>query len=167
MRLRPPGGITVYPRACGGTVHLWDLRPPSLGLSPRLRGNRQETVRLVNTEGSIPAPAGEPVGYAGRRGGHGVYPRACGGTELGGPEIRGPEGLSPRLRGNPKVKLQDLMAERSIPAPAGEPEWPRGRCRTERVYPRACGGTVDEADRYKNLPGLSPRLRGNRVGPGG
>ena len=53
---------------------------------------------------------------------------------------------------------------RSIPACAGEPSsvmWYRS-CR--RVYPRVCGGTSSVNRRNRFRLGLSPRVRGNRLG---
>ena len=50
----------VYPRVCGGT---WRPRPASaayIGLSPRVRGNRQSAPSTLLPQGSIPACAGEP-----------------------------------------------------------------------------------------------------------
>ena len=51
----------------------------------------------------------------------------------------------------------------SIPACAGEP----GRCRcltcSCRVYPRVCGGTPKSGRAPRNIWGLSPRVRGNRM----
>ena len=72
----------VYPRACGGTepslrrgAHLW-------GLSPRVRGNRNNR-QLTHSPGrSIPARAGEPKLPLQSSHCQSVYPRACGGTPL-------------------------------------------------------------------------------------
>ena len=51
----------VYPRACGGTITA--LVPGKVydGLSPRLRGNRPKHMDFDAIQGSIPAPAGEPL----------------------------------------------------------------------------------------------------------
>ena len=73
----------------------------SLGLSPRMRGNRSATGSPSACSGSIPAHAGEPI-----KENHGgteiwVYPRACGGTEIAKAEASVDRGLSPRMRGNP------------------------------------------------------------------
>ena len=58
------------------------------------------------------------------------------------------QGLSPRVRGNPRMGYGNGRWARSIPACAGEPRSKdRIRVPTE-VYPRVCGG-------------LSPRVRGN------
>ena len=58
FRSNPPS--RVYPRGCGGTHVSSDVRIVSMGLSPRVRGNRPgANVRRPN-QGSIPAGAGEP-----------------------------------------------------------------------------------------------------------
>ena len=50
----------VYPRACGGTRPLFDVKKEVFGLSPRLRGNHDRSAYSGRQTGSIPAPAGEP-----------------------------------------------------------------------------------------------------------
>ena len=97
----------VYPRVCGGTPASVQSVSSSVGLSPRVRGNRHERAVGGGSERSIPASipacAGEPLdttlratlvlGLSPRvRGNHGlwqaatvsdsraVYPRVCGGT---------------------------------------------------------------------------------------
>ena len=111
---------SVYPRACGGTAgptlsHYGGTRSipapagnltccntasPGNGLSPRLRGNRQEVHYRQSIQRSIPAPAGDPPAPSRR----GFRP-----------------GLSPRLRGNHIGGEAGLVRVGSIPAPAGEP----------------------------------------------
>ena len=114
----------VYPRACGGTATPKPGCCCSTGLSPRLRGNLRAKATATATQGSIPAPAGEPPGGGAVVGDGEVYPRACGGTVLPpGPEISA-AGLSPRLRGNPSPPHPGIPWLRSIPAPAGEPGRP-------------------------------------------
>ena len=51
---------TVYPRACGGTVSSRLEKLAWVGLSPRLRGNLAQGGLHDDSNGSIPAPAGEP-----------------------------------------------------------------------------------------------------------
>ena len=115
----------------------------------------------VYISGSIPACAGEPRGRTGRAAEGTVYPRLCGGTNWNS----GPEpttwGLSPLVRGNPRVRSPHLQLLRSIPACAGEPR-PAARPRTPtRVYPRLCGGTQVRRDLVHRGLGLSPLVRGN------
>ena len=135
------GGERVYPRACGGTLIQFSLHVQTLGLSPRMRGNRVDGQRLEFKPGSIPAHAGEPSSPSGKTANSRVYPRACGGTSKGKETERTKEGLSPRMRGNPARALRRWEVEGSIPAHAGEPLVRRLFHPTPRVYPRACGGT--------------------------
>ena len=50
----------VYPRVCGGTEGHPQRRGLPVGLSPRVRGNRERRIHLGGRRGSIPACAGEP-----------------------------------------------------------------------------------------------------------
>ena len=132
-------GKTVYPRACGGTFVRPVTRAWERGLSPRLRGNLRKTAETQGWTRSIPAPAGEPLPGARQAAHCRVYPRACGGTRTRVVHVAGAQGLSPRLRGN-QVRIGVAPgAERSIPAPAGEPRSPIIICSAMWVYPRACG----------------------------
>ena len=73
-------------------------------------------------------------------------------------------GLSPRVRGNLIPSLIPSGDGRSIPARAGEPIILAAVAAQERVYPRACGGTLHSCATSGPAGGLSPRVRGNRVG---
>ena len=94
-----------------------------MGLSPRVRGNREFNGFSYRLTGSIPARAGEPPGQGSAcaarwvypracgeprfdddsGGARQVYPRACGGTTLViGMALLG-AGLSPRVRGTARV----------------------------------------------------------------
>ena len=151
----------VYPRACGGTKRVECHAYPPLGLSPRLRGNRQRLSALWDKGGSIPAPAGEPGRARSNSSVGSVYPRACGGTSYVNVGHNPSSGLSPRLRGNQYRCVLSRVCRRSIPAPAGEPSVSRARRSCARVYPRACGGTLIMRMMSPLKSGLSPRLRGN------
>ena len=52
--------LRVYPRACGGTGYGQPTTVTVAGLSPRVRGNREDRGRRTLGRGSIPARAGEP-----------------------------------------------------------------------------------------------------------
>ena len=159
-----PSPRRVYPRACGGTSSCPQRRMLLTGLSPRLRGNRGARARPGDWQRSIPAPAGEPRLDSHKVRSIEVYPRACGGTAEAH-VIRGQVmGLSPRLRGNLAAEVDAQVSDRSIPAPAGEPQRHRRRAIPRAVYPRACGGTKSGMPHYHATCGLSPRLRGNRGG---
>ena len=152
----------VYPRVCGGTRVVFPRLTPVPGLSPRVRGNlgvyRQERLGLR----SIPACAGEPHTLHEALRDLKVYPRVCGGTGRLSLVSSILEGLSPRVRGNPRQAFALGLSAGSIPACAGEPSASPAARIFARVYPRVCGGTrghrrVQPLDR-----GLSPRVRGNR-----
>ena len=154
----------VYPRVCGGTAafvpeHYRDeVYPRVCGGTPRRAGRRAIRPR------SIPACAGEP-GLAGRTASAGrVYPRVCGGTALARNAIKPIMGLSPRVRGNQHHFGAVEHHRGSIPACAGEPGPGVDPSGTQKVYPRVCGGTLDELAHYTHVRGLSPRVRGNLRG---
>ena len=151
----------VYPRACGGTLDLLDVVADGKGLSPRVRGNRRAGRQLSVFHRSIPARAGEPRGWRGSSGRHGVYPRACGGTGKRAHGLAPVMGLSPRVRGNLNPDRHIALDLGSIPARAGEPLPASGSWRGAWVYPRACGGTFSHNARIAPSMGLSPRVRGN------
>ena len=162
---RPPESARsagVYPRVCGGTDTLFDLRFGGKGLSPRVRGNRGESLLGGHRRGSIPACAGEPSSGLPAGSGRRVYPRVCGGTPRTRPRLRLGRGLSPRVRGNLYHHLALGIRQRSIPACAGEPHQTTSDRITSRVYPRVCGGTIAGGVATAGNRGLSPRVRGNR-----
>ncbi len=163
MRLR---FFRVYPRECGGTANKWAERHYRRGLSPRVRGNHLPPYHTGTQLRSIPASAGEPrsVCKSGRM--DPVYPRECGGTECLQAWGLSYRGLSPRVRGNLGVMTSYQDGTRSIPASAGEPAGHRAWRSRRRVYPRECGGTASGERPPKSNPGLSPRVRGNRVAEG-
>ena len=72
--------IAVYPRVCGGSLGAGMYVDDAYGLSPRVRGKHWAMMLDQPTRRSIPACAGEALGFLLRRGGRGVYPRVCGGS---------------------------------------------------------------------------------------
>ena len=131
----------VYPRVCGGTVMLLQIRPFRVGLSPRVRGNLRVYVGSRRIDGSIPACAGEPSNLRCMLMLFTVYPRVCGGTRRYGRRPNCVTGLSPRVRGNPINQPRSPPTNRSIPACAGEPYCQLLDDAGSAVYPRVCGGT--------------------------
>ena len=192
----------VYPRVCGGTRYsercrnqrkrsipacageprCFPLRPDLLvGLSPRVRGNRECPVVRLPVGRSIPACAGEPdrlfhpsrasTVYPRVCGGTArlistlllirVYPRVCGGTLAARLPIMLHEGLSPRVRGNPsRLRRYWGRLRRSIPACAGEPRSVHPAHVPLEVYPRVCGGTVGTHGECQEASRVYPRVCG-------
>ena len=162
--LLPMIATGVYPRVCGGTPCSPACTSSAPGLSPRVRGNRRHLRAFHRRLRSIPACAGEP--HVARRVHHRhlVYPRVCGGTMRMRRRPRPLQGLSPRVRGNRRRRRNGLRCMGSIPACAGEPEFIRQGVRAIGVYPRVCGGTRISPSVFRPPIGLSPRVRGNRIG---
>ena len=129
----------VYLRARGGTRVDRMIYASPEGLSPRTRRNQIVELHAASPRGSISAHAEEPASGYRRTSRTRVYLRARGGTwvQIG---LRGRHhGLSPRTRRNPIAGNGAHLVGGSISAHAEEP--PRAR-----VYLRARGGTVTDAD---------------------
>ena len=152
----------VYPRVCGGTSGRNCAGHCGVGLSPRVRGNLVVQLGYLLQGGSIPACAGEPFLFQRVARRHRVYPRVCGGTFgfQAGEALH--NGLSPRVRGNPRAHAAKLAGLRSISACAGEPHRGGSHFPSLRVYPRVCGGTPKDYPLRDFGDGLSPRVRGNQ-----
>ena len=163
MRRADPANLDATLRA-GRPLSSRILRRQRPGrLSPRVRGNQDHVVVRGRRPRSIPASAGEPPARRGRAPDARVYPRECGGTRAITGDGSFDPGLSPRVRGNRDVGADRRAGDGSIPASAGEPDgWLCEGCH-DGVYPRECGGTRDDQARTDPHPGLSPRVRGNRV----
>ncbi len=154
-------GLTDYPRVCGGTKQNQKRLRWSIGLSPRVRGNQGQHVPVDETEGTIPACAGEPQYSRTTTNPPKDYPRVCGGTRKRLRTLTYTRGLSPRVRGNPVPPAAPGRGRRTIPACAGEPTPTALPTRRLRDYPRVCGGTQLSIWGGQMAEGLSPRVRGN------
>ena len=153
--------FAVYPRVCGGTLFRPFTVPAMIGLSPRVRGNRQSVEAGEYVYRSIPACAGEPGADPGPGALHPVYPCVCGGTVPPSRLSSYYLGLSPRVRGNQRLQRERRPGSGSIPACAGEPVRGTPSFRLTGVYPRVCGGTSARSTFRPSMAGLSPRVRGN------
>ena len=76
------------------------------------------------------------------------------------------QGLSPRVRGNPKIVQVGITRVGPIPAGAGEPMRQWVAVDALWAYPRGCGGTKATRHHLHPRHGLSPRVRGNQSRPG-
>ncbi len=154
-------GPTVYPRPRGGTTCGTCGQTVGSGLSPPTRGNRSPRTPGRSAEGSIPAHAGEPAYTRAVNTLAWVYPRPRGGTVVAPHLSLTHGGLSPPTRGNLPQVAHGAVADRSIPAHAGEPGLSKYSPPTPRVYPRPRGGTHCVSPRLSRSKGLSPPTRGN------
>ena len=157
-------GQRVYPRECGATLRHCHHEALELGLSPRVRGNLVPSRARAIFYRSIPASAGQPSRNESSLPTYRVYPRECGATWPCVRTERLAAGLSPRVRGNLSGNRRGRVSTGSIPASAGQPDCPSGMPSAGTVYPRECGATVEGCQHLPGLVGLSPRVRGNRLG---
>ena len=134
------------------------------GRSPRARGSHRDAGKRGDLCGSIPAGAGEPLGLGPLLLHHGVDPRGRGGALVRLPSTLFHQGRSPRARGSRGVQLRSQIALGSIPAGAGEPQFPMWRIAAMRVDPRGRGGAGNVAASAGVNPGRSPRARGSPRG---
>ena len=176
--------LWAYPRACGATTRNQIYNLIHEGLSPRVRGNHRATRAIRLGQGPIPARAGQPVDVLRPAPGDGpiparagqphpaanpacmirAYPRACGATKDTSWGITPSWGLSPRVRGNPKLMQLEPDARGPIPARAGQPVLMPFLFVLIWAYPRACGATSLHTHHVIGNEGLSPRVRGNPIG---
>ena len=130
----------VHPRACGEQPSLPEDTQSLSGSSPRLRGTVLRGRLSPNSQGFIPAPAGNSSPALATPAPEPVHPRACGEQTRIGVVERFLTGSSPRLRGTVILRPALGEIERFIPAPAGNRE----------------GVTLTDVP----VTGSSPRLRG-------
>ncbi len=152
----------VYPRVGGGNLPELPVPGDQRGLSPRGRGKRSDNRPTRDTQGSIPAWAGETGPGRPACCGFGVYPRVGGGNGRRRQPGPTPGGLSPRGRGKPGEPTPEVYERRSIPAWAGETPSPDPPGRRPGVYPRVGGGNPGPLADGHAAQGLSPRGRGKR-----
>ena len=126
-----------------------------------MRGNLYSSGRHVQVLRSIPRVRGNRDSTSGASSRYGSIPARAGGTPEDATLAVDKDGLSPRVRGNPADMMKLTNPHRSIPARAGEPGLYFGRIQPLWVYPRACGGTPEDATLAVDKDGLSPRVRGN------
>ena len=155
-----------YPREHGGTALFQGRLDCLRGLSPRARGNQYRQPATGETIGTIPASTGEPTVPRRRTRPAVDYPREHGGTTLIALDFHNGPGLSPRARGNRKAAEALGPVERTIPASTGEPGHMMSASVESRDYPREHGGTSTAGSILSMSRGLSPRARGNPLGPG-
>ena len=126
------GGATTGP---GAQRNLYQ------GLSPRGRGNLMPELIWENSNGSIPAWAGQPTLVSSPVSLYWVYPRVGGATSTSERTASPRTGLSPRGRGNLHPSPCKNGWTRSIPAWAGQPHWKSNPACAASVYPRVGGAT--------------------------
>ena len=134
-----------------------------LGSSPRMRGTRVHDFGLCHNAGIIPAYAGNTnrcrTGLCLPR----DHPRVCGEHGELVHVVPTGRGSSPRMRGTRESGMADYIAERIIPAYAGNTWWRTACPCCIWDHPRVCGEHTCSALAVPVARGSSPRMRGTRV----
>ena len=130
------------------------------GLSPPTRGIPARRASLYRRAGSIPAYAGDPHPAYLRQLSAWVYPRLRGGSNAIIRHGITAGGLSPPTRGILCYLGFSLIANRSIPAYAGDPFCAAAARAIRTVYPRLRGGSEPRLMAISPPCGLSPPTRG-------
>ncbi len=154
------GRLPVHPRACGEHPPIVRHLIVEDGSSPRLRGTPPHWRGRVTEARFIPAPAGNTCRVWCPGAADPVHPRACGEHYFAFFFSAVATGSSPRLRGTPPREALGRLAERFIPAPAGNTTSSSCSPPLAPVHPRACGEHRQLANENGWQIGSSPRLRG-------
>ena len=153
---------TVHPRVCGEHAVPTRALQASHGSSPRVRGTR----RWVCTDGCdvrfIPACAGNTACRRWSRATRPVHPRVCGEHGLPCSLLNQQHGSSPRVRGTPRPYILNPIAQRFIPACAGNTLLDSSSFGTLAVHPRVCWEHSPVLALSSSRAGSSPRVRGTR-----
>ena len=140
--------------------------PPSggAGSSPRVRGKRRGSYRVIPTGGLIPARAGKTS--SGRLAPSCVWahPRACGENYKNLTLVELEEGSSPRVRGKRPGVGGPRPRGGLIPACAGKTWRVLTGTWLLRAHPRVCGENIPGESVPHAHAGSSPRVRGKRRG---
>ena len=131
-----------------------------LGSSPRMRGTRVHDFGLCHNAGIIPAYAGNTnrcrTGLCLPR----DHPRVCGEHGELVHVVPTGRGSSPRMRGTRESGMADYIAERIIPAYAGNTCPAIRKHSPTRDHPRVCGEHALSTVLSTSSAGSSPRMRG-------
>ncbi len=160
-----PNCKAVHPRVCGERIDLGAQAGVITGSSPRVRGTRATADVRSPSARFIPACAGNANPIFRYHCAIPVHPRVCGERQ---PDISLPlrdSGSSPRVRGTLSSCGANTVANRFIPACAGNASQPPNASTSQTVHPRVCGER-----RRGGLPatlwlGSSPRVRGTQFIP--
>ena len=151
---------SVHPRGCGEHHESRGTAEGRTGSSPRVRGTSLHIGIHLGATRFIPAGAGNMPAPATRATMPTVHPRGCGEHSTPSSAPGPPGGSSPRVRGTFGQGRHLGIAQRFIPAGAGNIA-----CRCTAfldctVHPRGCGEHISSWCPDLSAAGSSPRVRG-------
>ena len=133
------------------------------GSSPRMRGKPGWSAQRQDNRRIIPAHAGQTSNIAFSCANCSDHPRACGANVPFSAVCLVDSGSSPRMRGKLGDAFGERMAERIIPAHAGQTFALMVLGMVPPDHPRACGANCSFWFFLSGCSGSSPRMRGKRT----
>ena len=130
------------------------------GSSPRVRGRLRANGEGWETEGLIPAGAGQTTEQWFRSLTLWAHPRGCGADEVCPPQLVPGAGSSPRVRGRQCGNSAGPAPVGLIPAGAGQTLVNTVFAVSPRAHPRGCGADTRRETVCPRYAGSSPRVRG-------
>ena len=158
--LPKPPKTPVHPRMCGEHRGRHFLTRMGCGSSPHVRGTPWPAFPHYDGVRFIPACAGNTRLYFFGRALITVHPRMCGEHVSYQDRVGDPGGSSPHVRGTPYTTPSVRIAERFIPACAGNTEGGWRMPPLMAVHPRMCGEHCAAERLYFVGNGSSPHVRG-------
>ena len=152
--------VRIIP-ACAGQTSVWIRSPRPESDHPRVCGaNLVWVPRMSQTSGSSPRVRGKH--FVGIQNGTQVldHPRVCGANRVDILPLFHVVGSSPRVRGKQAHCGGDELAERIIPACAGQTAVPDASSCLTADHPRVCGANSSSNAHNAPISGSSPRVRG-------
>ena len=145
---------------CGANMRLMMTFLIESGSSPRVRGERSQTIVRVLSGRIIPACAGRTGGVMPRAFAASDHPRVCGANRRRDAKGFRRVGSSPRVRGERCRVLQQDGIGRIIPACAGRTRAGMPERQLRKDHPRVCGANGLCEPLVNRGSGSSPRVRG-------
>ena len=152
--------FTDHPRACGEHSTTGTRLGQTGGSSPRMRGTHTNPAQDFGVTRIIPAHAGNTKTLRPRQRLRPDHPRACGEHAARGRLKYVLSGSSPRMRGTRNEHGIGDVADRIIPAHAGNTTDRDRECIPPADHPRACGEHSPRPAKPGYRSGSSPRMRG-------
>ena len=154
--------IRAYPRGCGENGYSVPEMEFTLGLPPRVRGERSADERHLWPAGLTPAGAGRTSTRPPPHGGAWAYPRRCGENKSSKSSRPNAKGLPPQVRGELLHHVHVVDDDGLTPAGAGRTDACSARAWPTWAYPRGCGENDKPSAPRPSLYGLPPRVRGEQ-----
>ena len=128
-----------HPHACGDKLFFTCALNQSIGSSPRVWGQADNSFLPTRNVGIIPTRVGTSRKEQANAVEDEDHPHACGDKGKVLPCFQSPSGSSPRVWGQERFRVADFCVGRIIPTRVGTSLLLVQRCKARRDHPHACG----------------------------